>query len=61
MFTDVSCHLQKEEEKELAEVCSRFMANMDDGNCTLKWWHHNGKMHFDDVEISGKGKASSSL
>lgn len=47
---------EKEEEKELAEVCRRLMANMQEGNCTLSWQQHNGKIHFDCVEINGKVK-----
>ncbi|KAF1372624.1 hypothetical protein PFLUV_G00267790 [Perca fluviatilis] len=45
---------EKEEEKELAEVCKRLLVNLHDGNCTLKWQHHNGKVQFDYVEINGK-------
>lgn len=57
MFTDMALCLQKEEEeKELVKVCIHLMANMDDGNCTLVWQQHNGKVHFDCVEINGKGK-----
>lgn len=57
-FTAVPLCLQKEEEKELAEVCRRLMANMQEGNCTLSWQQHNGKIHFDCVEINGKGRAA---
>lgn len=41
----------------MVEVCKRLMANMDDGNCTLVWQQRNGKIHFDSVEVNGKGKA----
>lgn len=61
MFTNESFYLQKEEEKDLVEVCRRLMANLHDGNCTLVWQHRNGKIQFDCVEINGKGKAPSSL
>ncbi|XP_070785490.1 podocalyxin [Enoplosus armatus] len=49
---------EKEEEKDLVEVCRRLMANLQDGNCTLTWRHHNGKIQFDCVEINGKVKTS---
>lgn len=55
--TAVTLCLQKEEEKDLVEVCRRLMANMHDGNCTLVWQQRNGKVHFDNVEVIGKGKA----
>lgn len=57
MFKDVTLCLQKEEEKDLVEVCRRLMANLNDGNCTLVWQQQNGKIHFDCVEINGKGTA----
>lgn len=34
------------------------MVNLQDGNCTLTWRHHNGKIQFDCVEINGKVKTS---
>ncbi|XP_034382226.1 podocalyxin [Cyclopterus lumpus] len=49
---------EKEEEKDLVEVCRRLMVNLQDGNCTLTWQHHNGKIHFNCVEINGKVKTS---
>ncbi|XP_070848741.1 podocalyxin [Chaetodon trifascialis] len=49
---------EKEEEKDLAEVCRRLMTNLQDGNCTLTWRHHNGKIQFDRVEINGKVKTT---
>nr|XP_057933993.1 podocalyxin [Doryrhamphus excisus] len=49
---------EKEEEKELMEVCRRLMGNLKDGNCTLTWRHHNGKLIFDCVEINGKVKTA---
>lgn len=56
---DVCLCLQKEEEeeKELMGVCERLMKNMHDGNCILVWQEHKGKIHFDRVEINGKGKS----
>ena len=59
-FTDVYFYLQKHEEKDLVEVCKRLMVNLIDGNCTLSWKSHNNKRLLFDVEISGKGKATSS-
>lgn len=61
MFTDVSFYLQKDERKDLVEVCRRLMANLQDGSCALIWQRHSGKMQFDSVEIKGKGNAPSSL
>ncbi|CAJ1055657.1 podocalyxin [Xyrichtys novacula] len=49
---------QKDEEKELVEVCRRLMNNLQDGNCTLTWRHHGGKVQFDCVEVNGKVKTS---
>ncbi|XP_057711263.1 podocalyxin [Corythoichthys intestinalis] len=49
---------EKEEEKDLAEVCRRLMGNLKDGNCTLTWRHHKGKLIFDCVEINGKVKTA---
>ncbi|XP_068573177.1 podocalyxin [Cebidichthys violaceus] len=49
---------EKEEEKDLVELCRRLMVNLQDGNCTLTWQHHNGKIQFDCVEINGKVKTS---
>ncbi|XP_078137663.1 podocalyxin isoform X2 [Sander vitreus] len=49
---------EKEEEKDLAEVCKRLLVTLQDGNCTLKWQHHNDKIQFDYVEINGKVKTS---
>ncbi|XP_029681514.1 podocalyxin [Takifugu rubripes] len=47
---------EKEEEKDLVEVCRHLMANMHDGNCTVVWQERKGKIHFDYVEINGKVK-----
>lgn len=55
-FTAVTLCLQNKEEQDLVEVCRRLMANMHDGNCTLVWQQRNDKIHFDYVEINGKGK-----
>ncbi|XP_077399466.1 podocalyxin [Vanacampus margaritifer] len=49
---------EKEEEKDLVEVCRRLMGNLKDGNCTLTWRHHKGKLLFDCVEINGKVKTA---
>ncbi|XP_037098836.1 podocalyxin [Syngnathus acus] len=49
---------EKEEEKDLVEVCKRLMGNLRDGNCTLTWRHHKGKLMFDCVEINGKVKTA---
>ncbi|XP_049617126.1 podocalyxin [Syngnathus scovelli] len=49
---------EKEEEKDLVEVCKRLMGNLRDGNCTLTWRHHKGKLVFDCVEINGKVKTA---
>lgn len=56
-LTAAALCLQNKEEKDLAEVCRRLMANMDDGNCTLVWQQRNGKIHFERVEINGNGEA----
>ncbi|XP_075932139.1 podocalyxin isoform X2 [Anarhichas minor] len=48
----------KEEEKDLVELCRRLMVNLQDGNCTLTWQHHNGKIQVDCVEINGQVKTS---
>lgn len=61
IYTCVLVSTQKEEEKDLVEVCRRLMVNLQDGNCTLTWQHRNGKIHFDCVEINGKGEALSHL
>ncbi|XP_061617257.1 podocalyxin isoform X2 [Phyllopteryx taeniolatus] len=47
-----------EEEKDLVEVCRRLMGNLKDGNCTLTWRHHKGKLLFDCVEINGRVKTA---
>lgn len=49
---------EKEEEKELVEICRRLMVNLQDGNCTLKWRHQNGKMIFDYAKVNGEVKSS---
>ncbi|XP_061523519.1 podocalyxin [Phycodurus eques] len=49
---------KEEEEKDLVEVCRRLMGNLKDGNCTLTWRHHKGKLLFDCVEINGKVKTA---
>ncbi|XP_049423047.1 podocalyxin isoform X2 [Epinephelus fuscoguttatus] len=49
---------EKEDEKDLVEVCRRLMVTLQDGNCTLMWRHHNGKIQFDRVELNGKVKTS---
>ncbi|XP_061662127.1 podocalyxin isoform X2 [Syngnathoides biaculeatus] len=49
---------QEEEEKDLVEVCRHLMGNLKDGNCTLTWRHHKGKLLFDCVEINGKVKTA---
>ncbi|XP_077449517.1 podocalyxin [Stigmatopora argus] len=49
---------EKEEEKELVEVCKRLMGNLKDGNCTLTWSRHKGKLIFDCVEINGRVKTA---
>lgn len=54
-FRAVTLCLQNQD-KDLVEVCRRLMANMQDGNCTLVWQQRDGKVHFDRVEINGKGK-----
>nr|XP_020490471.2 LOW QUALITY PROTEIN: podocalyxin [Labrus bergylta] len=47
---------QEEDKKhDLVEVCKRLMVNMQDGNCTLTWRHHD-RVQFDVVEINGKVK-----
>ncbi|XP_051248527.1 podocalyxin isoform X2 [Dicentrarchus labrax] len=45
-------------EKDLVEVCRRLMANMQEGNCTLIWYHHNGQQKFEYVAINGKVKTN---
>ncbi|XP_035505475.1 podocalyxin isoform X1 [Scophthalmus maximus] len=49
---------EKDEDKDLVEVCKRLMANFQDGNCTLILGHKNGNVQFDCVEINGKVKTS---
>lgn len=49
---------ETDEKKELVEVCRQLMVNMQDGNCTLTWRHHEGKIQFDRVEINGKVKTN---
>lgn len=49
---------EKEDEKDLVEVCRRLMVTLQDGNCTLMWRHHNGKIQFDRVELNGKVETS---
>ncbi|GLD48035.1 podocalyxin isoform X2 [Lates japonicus] len=49
---------ERQEDKELVEVCKRLMMNMQDGNCTLTWNSHNGKVQFEHVEINGKVKTN---
>ncbi|XP_061770093.1 podocalyxin [Nerophis ophidion] len=49
---------QEEEDKDLMEVCRRLMAHLKEGNCTLTWRHHQGKLIFDCVEINGKVKTA---
>ncbi|XP_072769230.1 podocalyxin [Nerophis lumbriciformis] len=49
---------QEEEDKDLMEVCRRLMAHLKEGNCTLTWRHHQGKLLFDCVEINGKVKTA---
>lgn len=50
--------MQKEDEKDLVEVCRRLMGNLRDGNCNLTWRHSNGRIQFESVEINGKGTAA---
>ncbi|KAM6961516.1 podocalyxin [Tautogolabrus adspersus] len=49
---------EKDEKHEMVEVCKRLMVNLQDGNCTLTWRHHNDKVQFDCVEINGKVKTN---
>ncbi|XP_060886192.1 podocalyxin [Labrus mixtus] len=49
---------EKDEKHELVEVCKRLMVNLQDGNCTLTWRHHNDRVQFDCVEINGKVKTN---
>ncbi|XP_077565833.1 podocalyxin [Stigmatopora nigra] len=49
---------EKEEEKDLVEVCKRLMGNLKDGNCTLTWSRYKGKLIFDCVEINGRVKTA---
>lgn len=49
--------LQKEEDRDLAEVCRRLMVNLRDGGCTLVWQQRSGRVQFDRVEINGRGEA----
>lgn len=57
LFTSTtSSDPQNEEDKKLVEVCRRLLANLFDGNCSLTFQHRNNKLHFDEVEISGKGR-----
>ncbi|XP_023274545.1 podocalyxin-like [Seriola lalandi dorsalis] len=47
---------EEDHDKELVEVCKRFMVNVQDGNCTLIWSQQNDKVHIYSVEINGKMK-----
>ncbi|KAF7663854.1 hypothetical protein LDENG_00199110 [Lucifuga dentata] len=49
---------ERKDDKNLAEVCRRMMADMHDGNCTLTLLERNGKTLIDGVDISGKVKTS---
>lgn len=52
---------ETKEEEDLAKVCRLLMPNWLNGTCTLTWRHHNGKMHFDLVEINGKVRTSQAV
>lgn len=49
---------QSEEEKELVSLCQQLMGSLEDGNCTISFRHHNGKVLFDSAEITGKVKTT---
>lgn len=49
---------QSEEEKELVSLCQQLMGSLEDGNCTVSFRHHNGKVLFDSAEITGKVKTT---
>lgn len=40
------------------ELCRRVMGNLQDGNCTLTYRHHNGRLQVDSAEINGKVKTT---
>lgn len=57
LFTNAtSCVPQTEEDNTLVEICKRLLANMHDGKCSMTYQHSDGKLHFDTVEINGKGR-----
>lgn len=61
MFTSTApSDPQNEEDKKLVAVCKRLLANLKEGFCSLTYQHHNDKLHFEDVEISGKGRTKKS-
>lgn len=54
------CHVwcfQKEGDKAFVDLCKRLMANLQEGNCNLKWKKNNGRVQLESVGINGNGKA----
>lgn len=45
-------------DKYLMTLCKQLMGNLQDGNCTLLYREHDGKLQFDSVGINGKVKAT---
>lgn len=39
-------------------LCQQLMGSLEDGNCTISFRHHNGKVLFDSAEITGKVKTT---
>lgn len=52
---------QTEEDKELAAVCNHLLDGMQDGICSVTFYHVGNRLHFQEVEISGKGRTKKSL
>lgn len=52
---------QNEVDKKLAAVCKHLLVGLQDGNCTLTVHGLDNKLHFEEVEISGKGRTKKSL
>lgn len=45
---------ENEVDKKLAAVCKHLLVGLQDGNCTLTVHGLDNKLHFEEVEISGK-------
>lgn len=59
VLINVRLYFQNEEQggldKYLVTLCKQLMGNLQDGNCTLLYREHDGKLQFDSVGINGKG------